>query len=242
MTAATAPIRDALKIVAENRAKRLRRIKRGIELPVVLRDGAKLALHVQPLIERDPEAAPLDLARMEMLFDHFRLLVDSGCNYHFNVDGFVIFAERADPDIAYTQIFRDGTIESVFVTTWNEEKPESAPLSAVDCARRIAKTLPGYLKVFRALDIPSPVVASISLVGVAGRRVYSGSESGLRTASPARLPRDIVALQDVVIRDLSVERAAMDALLRPAFDVLWNAAGCPRAEGVPIGSEKNARR
>jgi hypothetical protein len=90
----------------------------------------------------------------------------------------------------------------------------------------ITEVLPGYFEGLRALDVPAPTVVSISLQGVGpGAKLLIWTPRG--TVEHPFPPYDPLILPTVIVDDYGSPEDYLRTL-RPAFDVLWNAAGLAR--------------
>jgi hypothetical protein len=206
------------------RADRLFKIAAG-EIPVPLKDGAKLILHLIPLDSFTPGKA-IDIAANEGVIRDLNV-VSSGAQHRHNLDGMLNYG-GAELTVAedYTQVFRSGIIEAVDTTMLSGQYGDG--LSYIPTPRfekDLMSIMIRYLRGLVALRIATPVLGYVTLMGVRGY-VLSGMSGPLR-ASHFAIDRDTLALPELFIEDLE---AAPVVILKPAFDALWNAAGWRRCE------------
>ena len=91
------------------------------------------------------------------------------------------------------------------------------------------EVLAGYLQDLRSVGVDAPLYLMLTLLGVYGFN-FAVSERlqvravGNRAIHP--IDRRVLDVPDRFIESLD---ANIDGVLRPVFDVLWNAAGWPRS-------------
>ena len=220
------------------RAERLGRIAGG-ETPRPLVDGPKAVLHVIPFTAASASRA-YDLSRLIQGSRH--TLVPIGHNEGYetrpNYDGLLTGDCGIDTARGYVQVFRGGSVESVGAG-WHVQVFRGAPVESgsagpadrgdnrphpcialIPFEFHIAQALERYLSALRVLGAEAPVAVGVSLLGVKGM--------GLRTkereedSSLALVDRNDLVLPAELVETLE---ASATQVLRPTFDVLWNAAG-----------------
>ncbi len=194
----------------------------GGETPVPLKKGGVLVLHLLPL-SAFVEHKQIDLSVFEN--PDGMIMPMGGCRglgWHVNLDGFVTFEDAVEHVSGkYTQVFRSGAVEATEVLGPREqdmELPGSVfELHSIQLFVRFRNLAP-------ALGIDPPVYAFLSMVGVRGYQL--GIHGGVVYEHPYPLSQDMVLLPEVVMEDFGVDPAR---LLRPAFDMVWNAFGLLRS-------------
>lgn len=152
----------------------------------------------------------------------------------FNVDG-VLLLDSGRAIGAYSQVFRDGRVESVMsgVTFKPNGDSTETPWYLRDsiCERAVIKLVKEYLAFCSGVGFNPPVAMFSALIGCDGVRFYSEWGNGLGgiDRSPAFLP-------DIEITTLDADPTT---LLRPWCDTLLQACGM---EGSPNFDEKGNRR
>jgi hypothetical protein len=195
------------------------------ETPVLLKHGSRLTLHVISV----PMLASSSQINLSSFTGGAQLqpMGNSGWNNRFNVDGYVTYTgdSATSPSGAYTQVFRNGTIEAVVSGIVMTDGQGRRILSVDTCETYIVKALHDYLPRLSQLEIQAPLIIMISLTGVRdailtyGIRFFSDSHY--------EISRDSLLLPDIIIDetgDLTNENL-IARKMRPAFDVLWNAGG-----------------
>lgn len=206
--------------LAEARAERLGRILSG-DTPVALGSVPKLVVHVVPA--RFPSRPEINVARARDRSTNFIRPPHfvSSWSTRWNLDGYVSYAGSPQPDGAgywYTQIHRTGMIEIVDPVTFRGDRtsPGSIEEGILEYVRLAVHSA-------RAFDIPAPLVVLPALVGVRDQRLaLSPATYDVMNYESPPFARDVVQLPELLLEDLTAD---LGGLLRPAFDVLWQAGG-----------------
>lgn len=220
-----------LFIQSESLAERLREFRRDRlalieagESPLTTQEPAKIVLHLIPLQSFSPGIL-LDLVDLEESLPSLALISGYSAYSRHNFEGLLYYSVIHDTGLTalYSQIFRNGCIEAVdtFLLSHRGSK-RYIPSQAFET--KIAKALGAYLKVMRHLGVQPPIYIALSFMNVAG---YYMAVSN--TMDPLRTPlidRRELLLPEVAIEDLEGEPYV---ILRPLFDMVWNAAGWPRS-------------
>jgi hypothetical protein len=207
------------------RSERIRALVEG-NTPVKLTRAPKLVCHLIPSdaflsrISLTPEELEGQLANFP-LFEF-----TGGWSRLVNLDGLVVADNLYSglPAAGYVRVLRNGIIESVAdeITTHNPMDPAKTPFFKHDFVKAIISRLPYYLRAYSCLNITAPISFALTLVGVKGMNIYyPGVER-----SPNPVDRDVVEIPAVEIRDLSGADCA--TVMKPVFDMVWNAAGQSR--------------
>src|SRR5262249_49355870 len=143
-----------------------------------------------------------------------------GPNSRYNLDGYLTYSMLGDSTDcrSYTQFFRSGAIEAV-ACYGMQTGDQVLPVGAVE--RHLLESLHKYFRAYVALGVEAPIVLLVSLRGVKGLFVPAGR--GTEFQHP--FDRDTLLLPDLLVEDMTVDS---DALLKPAFDALWQASGWMR--------------
>ena len=125
--------------------------------------------------------------------------------------------------VGYTLLFRDGRIESA----------STAVIRAMDVSGVGSRLLYGYrlencvltflgeaMSFCRKIGLAAPLVVTVEILRAKEYAVISSPEEIHHTVRP--IGRDVLALPETVVRDLSESPAAF---MRPVFDALWNSSG-----------------
>jgi len=189
------------------------------ETPLPLPECPLAVLHLVPLTAADP-AGTFDLrgiATQPRLLPPIR---GGGWNDRLNFDGFVTFTgdDQHQPSLAYTQVFRNGSIEAVAGIPSDPKERKIAPWYE----GRVASALAQYLRAQALIGVGPPLAVSVSMLRVRGCTMASGPHYSVPLHGGA--DRDVLAGPFGLIEDMDSDAAQV---LRPSFDALWNAFGYP---------------
>lgn len=201
------------------RADRLGSISRR-ELPIALHDNPRVILHIVPagLLGFDIEA--LHNVRPQPLHS-------SRSDGRFNYEG-VLYYSPPDPRPSahtYLQFFRDGTIETVaasLIDASDDRDADGPMISSVPVEKAVIREVEHCLELYTQLEVPPPFIVMITLLGVQGFRIMPKTANRHWDSFRLPLDRDLVLLPEAVVNELPVD---VPALLRPCFDVMWQAGG-----------------
>ena len=222
------------------RTDRLSRISMGEETPAPLDEmEPKLVLHLVPLnaftTSQLYDLKPLyngpvkgQLLSPLMIWDH-----PSNTEMRFNIDGIMRSEKRQNPPMttAYTQVFRNGIIETVDVSLlginrWNATQfslnVEHRSFDGERYERKLVVAVKRFRELQQFLGITPPVFIMVSFLGVKGYRIT-------HTMFERRFPdySDAIDRTNLIIPEIMVENFEGDLgkIMKPIFDMVWNAAG-----------------
>ena len=194
--------------------------------------GPFIAVHVVPLLT-DPLATRDVAPASERLA--FRGLLVSCDRSRWNLDGRLYYAEykEGSPVPGYTQVFRDGSIETVDTYAL----AEGSQLHAQAIEIEVVKALEQNLRKVRLLEVHEPLVVMIALHGVRGFGIVGQNAYWGLGAKPPTVDRDDVALPECMI-----EGEFRPEQLKSTFDALWQSGGWSRSPSFDDeGRWKNPR-
>ncbi|HEY7094722.1 MAG TPA: PIN domain-containing protein [Ktedonobacterales bacterium] len=193
---------------------------------------AMFVMHLIPLHALDtPSTMRIDLANLD-----FRGATVApsqaamGLSVQPNFQGTAIVEWHALPGVAdtqckaygYAQFYRTGIIEIVNADIIRDETLAGVPIiRATVIEEEGIYLLPRMLQNLQTIGATPPILVAVSLVGVRGRTIPRKEYlAGLKPGS--LIGDDILRLPEVTLDALTGDAAT---LLKPAFDVLWNACG-----------------
>jgi hypothetical protein len=209
------------------------------DMPVSLNgEAAKLVLHMVPLeaftITQSFDLRPLytdpvkgQLANPLMYGD-----INQG-EMRFNIDG-VVRSVRWGPQIptaAYTQVFRDGIIETVDisflgVSGWNATQfnlnINRKSFDGERYERKLVATVKRFCELQQSLGITPPVFIMVSFLGVKGYIITHPTFESHLPGSTEPFDRSNLIIPEVMLEDFEGDLAKR---MKPIFDTVWNAAG-----------------
>lgn len=204
------------------RRERIALIEAG-ESPLTTQDSAKIILHLLPLQAFSPGTI-LSVADLEERALNLSPISGYGTHSRLNFEGILHYSVVRDTGntVAYTQLFRDGCIETVDTFLLSHGGRRYIPSQAFE--EKIARVLGSYLKVMQDIGMQPPVYLALSLMHVDG---YSMAVSNdLDPMYAQRIDRSELLLPEIAIEKFGIHP---HAILRPLFDMIWNAAGWPRS-------------
>jgi hypothetical protein len=181
--------------------------------PVPIGDCGQLVLHIIPISafsghDRTALSVSKDLA------NKFLMIGGSGSCLQVNLDGAIQFESRSDSNGQYLQVFRSGCIETVAAL---EGYDGNVRISGVWLVPKLVEAVSQNLLALEGLGIGGPFVVSLSFVNVKGYALQTHSY-----VAPLATDVSRIVLPDVLIDEAN---AKIKPLLKPMFDVLWNAFG-----------------
>jgi hypothetical protein len=147
-----------------------------------------------------------------------------GYDYKNNLHGFLMYSPRS-PD--YTQVFRNGSVEALdaFLCAPHPEKFPDDTIVSTDLEKGIFDFFNNAMKYFVKANIAAPVFFSITLIHVKGYNL--GVEHNFDIFGKINpIENDIIKLPETIINDCAIKP---EAVLRPMFDMIWNACGYERS-------------
>lgn len=176
--------------------------------------GAKVVLHLVPQ-NAFGLGSRYDINTIAESLDALRLW---GVNRRPNFDGIVAWSEDRNvgytPAEKYIQVFRNGVLEIV-TTDYFGVFGAQPRLNSKDLIYDMVEHLPKALNVQKELGVQSPVFLMLSLINV--------KEYGLTHTNVFQpLERAVLQLPEEICETFDVDAKAV---LRPSFDMIWNAAG-----------------
>lgn len=154
---------------------------------------------------------------------------DAGRDVRINLDGALSISATTDELISYTQLFRNGSIESVMRIQWDVSEPAwvgSMEKALLDEHHQAIKD--ALVK----LGIDGPAVVMLSFVDIGDVPLeVRGARDAVITGRVAAVP---AYYQNLLLPELIVESFVTSpvGIYGPLFDMIWNAAG--RAARPPL--------
>jgi hypothetical protein len=207
------------------RTERLGRLVAG-DTPVPLPPNPKTVVHLVPLTAADP-AIQIDATQAMDDQDNFRPLYGSAWNRRINFDGALSYAPWGDAAWAagYTQLFRSGAVEGAeafMLRRRDGDRPHAIPSYSFE--EKLIAALRFYLRLLARLSVAPPYLLGLSLLDVRGLEM-GVSQSHSSVFDPTYpIDRDELILPELLVSDPA---APSEAILKPAFDAVWQAAGWP---------------
>jgi hypothetical protein len=184
---------------------------------VNVNSGAKLVIHVIPL---EGFTRPFNI-NLEVASKSENMLAPigaSGWNNRINLDGIIQYTPLSDSFCdSYTQLYRSGSVEALYVFNRQEKY---LPSTAYE--RYVIKALKEYFPKLLNMGISFPMYVFISLLGLKGYRLAVSNHEMYMYSNSS----DDVILPEVICESTSQD---ISIILRPVFDMVWNAFGLIRS-------------
>jgi schlafen family protein len=216
------------------RHERLSAVQAG-ETPMGPGAWPKIVLHLIPIQSFKP-GSMFDLSHVEGILTGLYFSQASRWSYRHNFEGFATFTadhQEGNP-LTYVQVFRTGALEAAdrFMLGYLGNQ-EQRYIPGSDFEKTIASALPQYLAVLSKLGIQPPVFLGLSLLGVKGYQMYHVGQSPF-SRTPRHIERQELVLPEIAIDDFTADPFK---LLKPVFDIVWNAAGWPGSASYTLAGE-----
>jgi hypothetical protein len=135
-----------------------------------------------------------------------------------NLDGVVTFG-TIQPCPSYTQLYRNGTIEAVQGRILAQQYQDRMVIPSVSYEHHILHYLPRCFNVLQTIGSNAPVIVALTLLKTKG--LYMGLDA--RWGQPGyAIDSDNLVLPEVVVESFTT---SANEILRPLFDLIWNACG-----------------
>jgi hypothetical protein len=157
-----------------------------------------------------------------------RPLYASGWNTRINLDGVCAYSMNNGKTTSYTQVFRNGTVEgfdSLMIAprfAYEDEQKKSIPMVAIE--RKLIEFVSTNLELLKKLEIEPPYFVFNTITGIKGYIIKSSNWM----IDNEEIAENDIYLPEVVINDFEEDVAKV---LKPAFDMVWNASGSSRSYG-----------
>jgi len=192
-------------------------------LPLPFYDGGKIVLHLIPLESFSPNYR-IDLNPIINEPAKLKPIYASGWSYRINLESVLSYSGgRNDKSHSYIQLYRNGIIEAVEGLMLSAER-EKKYIPSVAYEIELIKSLREFLNLTKELGINMPIVIFLTLIGVNG---YEMAVDRMRFwGDYYKIDKDILQLPETLIESYNTEPKD---ILRPMFDLVWNACGFKRS-------------
>lgn len=144
-------------------------------------------------------------------------------DFRYNFDGFYSsrFGSRQAPDL-YVQVYRNGIVELVDSRCIDDQKNTEKHLPSIHFCKTLTGHLGRIVQLLRVLEVDAPVYLLASILGVKGYWIYI--DEAFRNDMSA-IDRDHLLVPELLIEDLT---GKPEMILKPVFDMIWQAGGLER--------------
>lgn len=218
--------------IRDFRAERLSRIGAGEETPAPLEEQtAKLVLHMVPFnafrssvsFDLKPLNDPRDYTKGQLLKPLVVWDIEPSSDMRFNLDGIMRSVRWKTPTVtaAYTQVFRNGSIEAVDVSilgVYGEKKIFGGEVYE----KRLLEAVKRYMTMQKFLGVDPPFFIMVSFLGMKGYSIYHPRYDRTIQGVSNEIDRGNLILPEIVVENFESDVAEA---MKPIFDAVWNAVG-----------------
>jgi len=196
------------------------------ETPVPLDKNAKILLHLIPLSAFDRPTQYDLAAAVKDVIKLFPIYSSSINGNHYNFDGYLTYSsfQKSSSAHSYLQIFRNGIIEAAEAFMIRDQEGKRLIPSQL-FEKELVDALPRFLQIQKTLGVQPPILVTLSFQGVSGY-VMAVDTSRFMFAEAHPVDRDALILPEIMLESLECDASQV---LRPVFDLVWNATGWPRS-------------
>jgi hypothetical protein len=185
-------------------------------------EGGRILLHVIPFSAFSSEGV-LDLGLLER--EYLPPIWCSGYNIGYNADGFYTTSGASTNGLSgYVQVFRSGGVIESAAGDVRARADQGFSLYADNFENEISQRIENYMTVLSHAGVAPPMLIMLSGIRMHGTTVIGES------LHSAQLP---LRKSDLLFPAVSIEAYGMKKdycrALKPIFDTIWNAAGCPNS-------------
>lgn len=191
------------------------------QTPLPFIDSPKIVIHLMPL-EAFASNVQYD---MRTLNANPTLLAPMGTTrwgHRLNLDGVLAYGTHS-PCFTYVQFYRNGVIEVVHGNILAREYQDKLVIPSKSYEQYILEYLPRCFRALEAVGAYAPVVVSLTLTKTKG--LYMGISS-LTEDVGYPIDQETLILPEIIVESLTTPASQ---ILKPLFDLVWNACGYPES-------------
>ena len=205
------------------------------ETPIPFVEAPKIVLHCIP-VEAFAGNSQCDVSQYHNHPDRLRPMEGRGWDRRINLEGVITYS--GNPVYAYTQVHRNGVIEAVNGYILGHEYQGIRLIPSIAYEKAIFDYVPFCFQKLQELSRSAPVIVALTLTNVKGLQMGTdGARFGFDVSQP--LSMETLILPEAVVEDLA---DAPDKILKPMFDLVWNACGFPESRNFDREGKWNPRQ
>jgi Putative DNA-binding domain len=205
------------------------------DTPVPFMGSPKVIIHFIPL-EAFAGGPTYDV---RPIYDNPQLIAPMGTtvsSHRLNLEGVVAFGSRQPCD-TYTQLFRNGVLEVVQGRILAVQHEGRLVIPSVAFEEYIVRYLPQCFRLLETIGAGLPVVVAMTLTHTKG--VWMGVDTFHRGEAGYPIDAERVILPETIVESFTTPAPE---ILKPMFDLLWNACGFPGSENFDADGNWVGRR
>jgi hypothetical protein len=201
------------------------------ETPIPFTDTSKAILHCIPVesFAGQPQFDVLPLYNNPLSLP---VICSTVWQRRLNLDGLMSY-KHDSPCSAYTQLYRSGVIEAVSGEIVAKTYQKWTVIPSRSFEGYILQYLPACIRALQQIGANAPVLIALTLTKTHGL-IMGTDDARLEFGMSYSIAQNSVILPETLVEDLSMP---ITKILRPIFDLVWNACGYPRSEN--FDSEDN---
>lgn len=190
------------------------------DTPIPFVNDPKIVVHCIP-IESFAEQTQFDVLPFDQNPGRLRPMASVSYGRRLNLEGIVAYG-GGPPAHTYTQLYRTGVIEAVQGSILAHEYKGKPVIPSIAYEQYVYNYLPHCFQVLQQIGANVPVLVALSLIGT------RGLEMGVDYFEQSYpIKEDILTLPETVVQDFSTP---VGTILKPLFDLVWNACGHPASK------------
>jgi hypothetical protein len=152
-----------------------------------------------------------------------------------NLDGYLVYTATGDGnDISYVQIYRNGIIEFVCASMFDDHEDGKPFIPSTYYEIEVIKAFRSSLEAYQTLEIEFPLALAVSFTNIRGYR-FAVDQRILRSTMKDRLyKKELLSTPIEILTDAADSAPKM---LKPVFDTVWNAFGYPGSRNYGTDGE-----
>jgi hypothetical protein len=192
------------------------------DTPIPFVNHPKIVLHCIPVesFAGQPQYDVLPFKHNPLLL---RPMGSQNFNRRLNLEGIVVF-DGGSPAHTYTQLYRTGVIEAVQGSILAVEHEGKMLIPSVAYEQYIFGYLSHCFQVLQQIGVNVPILVAVSLIGTRGLEM---SVDRFRSEASYQIKENMLTLPESVVEEFSTP---VGKILKPMFDLVWNACGLPASK------------
>jgi hypothetical protein len=204
------------------RADRIIAIASG-QTPLPFVDSPTVVIHCLPL-DAFANGSQYDVVPFYEEPNLLRPMGTTSSDRRLNFEGVVSYGVH-QPCHTYTQLYRNGVLEVVNGNILAHEYKEKQVIPSIAFEQSLFKYLPFCFRTVQLVGAGAPVVVALTLLKTRG--LTMGVNRFFRDDSGYPIVQETLTIPESIVEDLSIP---VGRILKPMFDLIWNACGFPSSE------------
>jgi hypothetical protein len=155
-------------------------------------------------------------------------------HYRLNLEGVLGFGTQ-EPCPSYTQLYRNGVIEVVQGRILAHELDGRMTIPSISYERYILGYMPQCFRLLQSIGVNVPLVVALTLLRAKG--LFMG-RNGFVDDPGYAIDSETLVLPEALVEDFATPPTQ---ILKPIFDLIWNACGFSGSENFDLDGNWIAR-